>query len=308
MLFSSDLVTFFLFYVLQITSLLQRSLTSKEPLTGLHFNNPVDYDNVALSALSDELCADEESDAVLSNVKIRVVHTKNSSLLYAEVSDGLVDLLFGLLSIPIGSVIKTYGQCSGCLYNLYRSIDADAKECVKSECLSMLVNPKSPPFSGCRSTNVFQVEDSAPKKLSINACFKCFKAYEFTYLGRCWEEDYRNRRWLYKYCQATVKSAKLSELNPKSPNKGNENGEAYMNTVPMKFMLTSDLHIRPHSISSTMGVLSEAKIRAGELLEKEIPVTKRLVCLRPAVDETPHFFSDTTCIDSSVFFSMYFYR
>jgi hypothetical protein len=36
----------------------------------------------------------------------------NSALLYAEVDGDFVDSLFGLLSIPLGSAMKSFGQCS----------------------------------------------------------------------------------------------------------------------------------------------------------------------------------------------------
>lgn len=172
---------------MQITSLLQRSLTSKEPLTGLYFENPIHYDDADLSALSDKLDTDQENNGALNNLKIRVLQTYNSSLLYAEVPDDFVDLLFGLLSIPIGSIAKAYGQCLGSVYNLYESLDGSAKECLRSEFQGLLLSPKSAPFSGSRATKVLQIEDSAPGKLSINACFTCFKIGGFSGLGRCWQ-------------------------------------------------------------------------------------------------------------------------
>lgn len=46
-------------------------------------------------------------------------------MLYAEVDGDFVDLLFGLLTIPLGSIVKTYGKSASkeCLDNLYTSID-----------------------------------------------------------------------------------------------------------------------------------------------------------------------------------------
>ncbi|XP_072151442.1 uncharacterized protein [Setaria viridis] len=58
-------------------------------------------------------------------IKIKPIQTKDdASVLYAEAGQDFVDLIFGLLSIPPGSIIKAYGQWSpnGCIDNLYRNI------------------------------------------------------------------------------------------------------------------------------------------------------------------------------------------
>jgi hypothetical protein len=49
-----------------------------------------------------------EAEERLGILKIRVLQMKNNStLLYAEVGEDFVDSLFGLLSIPLGSIMKS---------------------------------------------------------------------------------------------------------------------------------------------------------------------------------------------------------
>ncbi|CAN6269119.1 unnamed protein product [Urochloa humidicola] len=269
----------------KIISLLGRSLSSKRPLTGIYFGIPIGYDDVDdLFVLSEKLYPDQQNDAdqKVNNTKMRVLQTINNSLLYAEVSDDFADIIFGLLSIPLGSIIKTYGQClsKGCFVNIYKSIVESAKGCVKPECQSLLLAPKAVPFSGCRTTKILRVDELPPKTLEIKACFQCFKIGGFADLGRCSKQtpiySRRGGRIQYyqnTYCYNSVKSTNLHELNPKSSNGASANGEAYVKGVPMKFLVTDDLHIRSLSIASTLQAVRAAKIRPGELLEKEITLT-----------------------------------
>jgi hypothetical protein len=95
---------------LQITSLLKRSLTSKQPLTEHCFNVPIAHDDASLDTLTRNLYPDQQNEAEerLGILKIRVLQMKNNStLLYAEVGEDFVDSLFGLLSIPLGSIMKS---------------------------------------------------------------------------------------------------------------------------------------------------------------------------------------------------------
>jgi hypothetical protein len=58
---------------------------------------------------------EESNDAEKFNViKIRLIQTAdNSTVLYAEVGQDFVDLIFGLLGFPLGSMIKCYYMVSG---------------------------------------------------------------------------------------------------------------------------------------------------------------------------------------------------
>ncbi|RLM65723.1 hypothetical protein C2845_PM16G18590 [Panicum miliaceum] len=264
----------------KITSLLGRSLTSKQSLTEIYFDTPIDYDAVDLFVLSEKLYPDQQNDAdqKLSNVKIRVLQTRNNSLLYAEASDDFVDLLFGSLR----SMIKIYCHRSlkGCVDNLYRSIYGSAKGCVRPECQSLLLDPKAVPFSGCQTTKILQVEELAPSKLQIKGCVKCFKTGVFADLGRCLEQTPiysrnfgRIQYYAYTYCKNSVKSTNLHESTPKLPNGGSGKGEAYVKGGSIKFMVTDGLNILPLSMSSTLQGVRVAQIQPGNLLENEVTLT-----------------------------------
>lgn len=270
-------------HFLQITSLLKRSLTSKQPLTEHYFDVLVSHDDASLDTLAGNLYPKQEDDGEesLGNLKIMVLQMKdNSALLYAEVDGDFVDCLFGLLSIPLGSAIKSFGQCStkGCLDNLYRSIDGSAKEFIRQDCQSLLLAPVLAPFFGCGASRILQVDELAPRELSINACFACFKIGGFSDFVRCHGSTYNHTYRRYDpSCPNKVKSVKLCEASPKQQNGGSEKGEAYVNGEQTKFVVTDDLHILPLSLASTVQIVSEAKIQTSNLVEKEITLTKSQV-------------------------------
>ncbi|KAL5675123.1 hypothetical protein ACJX0J_011254, partial [Zea mays] len=189
----------------KIKCLLKRLLTSKQPLTDHYFEALVPQDDASLEALVQNLHPKQENEdqEMPGNQKIRVLQTKdNSALLYDEVGVDFVDSLFGLLSIPLGSAIKLYCQCSakGCLGNAYRSIDGSVKEFVREECQSLLLDPKSLWFSGCN------------------------RSHEFAYSLRCNEV----------FCANKVKSIKLCEANPKRQNGGSGQTNFVVKEIKLK--------------------------------------------------------------------------
>lgn len=77
-----------MFHFMQITCLLKRLLTYKQPLTDHYFEAPVPQDDASLEALVQNLHPKQENEdqEMSGNLKIRVLQTKdNSALLYAEV-------------------------------------------------------------------------------------------------------------------------------------------------------------------------------------------------------------------------------
>ncbi|XP_037482386.1 uncharacterized protein LOC119361130 [Triticum dicoccoides] len=233
----------------KMISLLKRSLTSKNPLTGHYFDLAIASDDSVTDMIPDNLHPQQESDAeyTLNNVKIKVLQTMdNSYVLYAEGGADFVDLLLGLLSvsIPLGSIVKRYGKCTsnGCVDNLYSSICGFAEEFLRPGCQIFLLSPNLPPFFGCGTRMMLQVEELSPHKQEINACIKCFKMGGFRDLDRCREGVYINNGFelIYRYsnCLADVKKSSLYECDPKLPKGEQSNtGEAYVKQGPQSFMV-----------------------------------------------------------------------
>ena len=136
------------------------------------------------------LCPEKvnETEDKIGDVKIKILQTKiNSAVLYAEGGQDFVDLVFGLLSVPLGSMTKAFGQrlSNGCIDNLYRSILGSAEGYMGPDCQNLLLAPELAAFSGSSASQILQVNESAPRKLNINSCFMCFKIGGFSNLSRC---------------------------------------------------------------------------------------------------------------------------
>ncbi|XP_037480717.1 uncharacterized protein LOC119358129 [Triticum dicoccoides] len=259
----------------EMTNLLKRSLTSKQPLTGHCFDVAISIDVSALEMLLESLHPKQGNDAEheLDNVRIRVLRTNSSSLLYAEVNDDFVELLFGFLTVPLGSIIKTYGSWPsiGCIANLYSRIDGSAKGCIREPCQCLLLSPKLAPFFTSEATKIVQAEESAQRKQQIKACFKCIKTLGFPKHVNCHAKD---RHGNYVNCRDTVKTTNLCECDPKSPKGGSDKGKGYVKQGPQNFMVTDNLHVLPLSLENTIQVVCEAKIQSNDLAEKEFSLAK----------------------------------
>ena len=152
-------------------------------------------------------------------IKIKLIQTKdNDSVLYAEAGADFIDLVFSLLSTPLGSVIKAYGQWSpnGCIDNLYRSIAG--RGCIKEECQDLLLSPKWAPHFGC-SINVLPVKELDARMLQVK-CYTCLRAFRHT----C-------------HCKLPGHSIiRLNETNPKASG-------SYIKGGPRNFIVTNSLRI-----------------------------------------------------------------
>ncbi|RLM74475.1 hypothetical protein C2845_PM15G20450 [Panicum miliaceum] len=246
----------------KIMSLLKRTLISKEPLTGLYFNTVVTPDAVRLDEeLPANLSPKQESNDAqeVSAIKIKLIQTAdNSAVLYAEVGQDFVDLIFGLLSVPLGFITKAYGQWppNGCLDNLYRSVDGSAKGCIREDRRSLLLSPKLAAIFGC-SMNVLQFQESDPKGPYSVECVRCFKAR----VDKCTCSNY------YSY-------ESISEMNPKSPSRANVTSRAYIKGGPRNFIVTNDLRVFHFSLANTLQVMRAAMIPKEKLVEKELTLDK----------------------------------
>ncbi|XP_037482497.1 uncharacterized protein LOC119361346 [Triticum dicoccoides] len=150
--------------VLQLNSakmmcLFRRALLTKQVLTGLHFNVAIPPNAADLCVLPENMFAKQalETDPKFKGIKIRLVHAKDDSVLYAEVGQDFIDLVFGILSTPLGTMLKTFTELPqiGCIGSIYKSVVAS----VKQESQGLLLSPNLAPFFGCRSSNMLQVED-----------------------------------------------------------------------------------------------------------------------------------------------------
>ena len=73
-----------------------------------------------------------------------LIDTKSYKVLFAEAGKDVVDFLFSLLSMPVGSIIKllTKEKMAGCIANLYQSVEnLDDTYILSKQNKTLLLNP-----------------------------------------------------------------------------------------------------------------------------------------------------------------------
>nr|XP_010920193.1 uncharacterized protein LOC105044094 [Elaeis guineensis] len=221
----------------EVKTLLSKSLISKTPLTDLYFdklNEATDQeadDEDLLVQPKDERNAVAESTKEIK-VKLLLEGTHNK-VVYLEVEEDFVDLLFSFLTFPLASVVKLlHGHSSiGSVDNLYKSAEDLGKlgnKYIKSEdCNKILLSPKLAPFFGC-SQNMLKIDEQLSER----------------YHG-------------------------YMEVNPKFPVGRTDTGGGYAKG-PGKFLVMDGLRVAPVSLLSAVQDLNEKKVPINSLVEREI--------------------------------------
>ena len=85
-------------------------MVSQQALSGLIFDVAITPDALNLDQLPENnLKQPKQAEHRFNAIKIKLIQTKdNDSVLYAEAGADFIDLVFSLLSTPLGSVIKAY--------------------------------------------------------------------------------------------------------------------------------------------------------------------------------------------------------
>ncbi|XBI94428.1 hypothetical protein VPH35_031065 [Triticum aestivum] len=252
----------------KISSLLKNVLITKQPLTGLCFDVRILPEATRLDQLPENVLPKESGGTkpVFNAVTIKLVHTKDkTTVLYAEVGGDFVDTLFGLLCVPLGSIIKSYGEWSsnGSIDGLYRSIDGSARTCMKQGCPTLLLTPKLAPFFGC-SRNVLQTEEMSPRSLTFS-CFTC-RAVKIPYGPSGCSCSYR-----------MVMERTVTETNPKCQGIGSGTDMAYVKGGLRKFLVTSDLRVLDFTMTNTLQVMRAARIPKEKLVETDLTLDQTQV-------------------------------
>ncbi|KAJ6755299.1 DUF674 FAMILY PROTEIN [Salix purpurea] len=146
--------------VTEVLKLLQCSLVSKTPLTDVllareEFPELRIEDSLQRISLTHGILENQSERNGETSVRLVVCKSKKV-VCYAEASKDFVDLLFSLLTIPLGYLMNGMhgGRSRGCISHLYNSVtDLDAKKYLKSnEIKEILLNPKIVPGSGYKNS------------------------------------------------------------------------------------------------------------------------------------------------------------
>ncbi|KAK9074318.1 hypothetical protein SSX86_006916 [Deinandra increscens subsp. villosa] len=134
-----------------------------------------------------------DSKAKEAKISIKLVVDKvNKRVVYAEADHTFVDILFSLMTIPLGTIVKLLGKFSdknfealGSLNNLYQSLK-DIPECylATEECKFMLLNPKNQSYYHCQNLKL-KIDDTEPMKYFTCTKRDCYRFFSICNNAKC---------------------------------------------------------------------------------------------------------------------------
>ncbi|KAG6487673.1 hypothetical protein ZIOFF_056264 [Zingiber officinale] len=157
----------------QVLDILKQSLISGTPLTDVLLHDGVGITPKCSVPSVEKTVASKAFDKEKQTYSIKLALTR-SKVLYAVASRDLVDVIFSILTFPLGTLKKHLGSRFriGCLNNLYGSVERLASlGYVVSGCEERLLNPKLAPYFNSKC-QVIGVEEE--KQDVYYACsFRC---------------------------------------------------------------------------------------------------------------------------------------
>ncbi|CAL5210262.1 unnamed protein product [Lathyrus oleraceus] len=194
-----------------------------------------------------------------------LVDTKNEKVLFAEASKPVIDFLFNLLCLPIGTVVKLLGTKGmvGSLGNLYQSVEnLNQNYMLPDQTKDILLNPRaqssSTDISGFLTQNHDKDGDEEGTKLYMcsNRC-RYEIAYDPSVLGSCGH-----------YMKSAVSCMGNKKVAEKKAFTNIKSG--FVKDV-VTFMVMDDLVIQPMSTISSITLLNKFNVKEiGTLQEKVV--------------------------------------
>ncbi|KAL6128212.1 hypothetical protein ACLB2K_071568 [Fragaria x ananassa] len=205
-------------------------------------------------------CVDQ-MESSNSSVSLKLlVDTKNRRVLFAEASKEVVDFLFTLLSLPIGTVIRllTKNGMVGCLGKLYESVEE-----LNDTYLQPNLNKDSllKPQSTVAGANILHLtyNDSTAKKFYV--CDYCNRNISNRSGVMCQDGNCRpyNR---------SITTEVTYVAPPKAAGVASSE-EGYVKGV-VTYMIMDNLEVKPMSTISSITVLNKFNIREVGALEEKV--------------------------------------
>ncbi|KAJ3702132.1 hypothetical protein LUZ61_005837 [Rhynchospora tenuis] len=200
--------------------------------------------------------------ATVTKLKLKLfIEEKTQKVLFAEAGNDVVDLLFSLLSLPIGSVIKllTKESMVGCLGTTYNSLQQlDESYFVSTQTKSQLLNPTSSKAVAANSSLLSGTAAPVVTTKNYYKCPECNKYYE--------GYGYYNNIYIYitdvsgSVCP-TCQKAMCTPLRHMNKDNG-------FVKKAVAYTITDDLSVAPMSTTSTIALFSRLGVSDFHCIEE----------------------------------------
>ncbi|XP_021821342.1 uncharacterized protein LOC110762921 [Prunus avium] len=138
------------------------------------------------------------ADKSTNGIELKVLVDKGSNkVIFIEPNNDFVDVLFSLLTIPMGTIIRLARKHSdpvaiGCMNNLYASVENfDDQEFWMHTCKDMLLHPRNAADSQCNALKL-KLDDAEPRRYFLNPYSPQLFAYSCSAgMNREWSLSFR---------------------------------------------------------------------------------------------------------------------
>ena len=195
-----------------------------------------------------------------------LIDTKSKKVLFAEAGKDVVDFLFSLLSMPIGSVIKllTKQKMVGCIGSLYKSVESlDETYFESNHDKGLLLSPST----ASPSKNTLFLTEASSTTSAAKKFYRCFGGCKSIYT-----DVYGTR------CPANCGYQMTVEMRGVGPNSGTVAGAAaatgqsggFVKGV-VTYTVMDDLTVTPMSTISSITMLNKFNVKdVGSLEERTV--------------------------------------
>ncbi|KAJ0751903.1 hypothetical protein HanPI659440_Chr09g0318111 [Helianthus annuus] len=216
--------------------------------------------------------ADTTTNKTKISIKVFVDKVKKR-VVYAEADHSFVDILFSLMTLPLGTIVKMLGkhadtkfEALGSLNNLYQSLkDFPESYFATEECKFMLLNPRSLSYDHCKNLKL-KIDDTDPVKYFI--------------CGTCWSKSY-SRSCYFSICNKAKCRTCGGLMNSQQCFKSNVllGGGVFVSDIA-NFIVTDDFSVMPYSTVGLLRLLTDLGINdTSHLEEKKIDMGSEQVLL-----------------------------
>ena len=243
--------------------------------------------NIAFVFASNNLIFNSNMASSSSTTKVSLkllMDTKNEKVLFADASKPVIDFLFNLLCLPIGTVVKLLGTNGmvGSLGNLYQSVENLNQNYMQPfQTKDVLLNPRAQSSSTEISGLLTQNEDNDDEDEGTKL-YMCPKRCKFEVTNdnttRCTAVSANDHSHIFGSTRAYNSSSCSNTMNSEVCYVGNrkvakkrvsniKNG--FVKDV-VTFMVMDDLVIQPMSTISSITLLNKFKVKEIETLQEKV--------------------------------------
>ncbi|KAK1363152.1 hypothetical protein POM88_038713 [Heracleum sosnowskyi] len=216
-----------------------------------------------------------------------VIDKERKRVVFAEANNDFVDVLFSFLTLPMGTIVRLLSTHSdqhvnfGSFKNLNKSLDnLGDKYFATQQCRHMLQMVRNSAEAECRKL-LINIDDTGPCQYFICSDLEC--------------TEMRSMPSLSTYCTANCRHCRKvmyrSISFKPSPTGASDGSKGAFVKEAASFLIRDDLHVIPHLLGSTLGILNSSGITDFGVLEEKFLQLGRSEILQllkySIVSETP---------------------